>query len=159
MKREGSIRLYDWNQSIGCLLVAILSFGVALAGIFDPDFFGPSEGWKYFVVIFVGPVVGSWSLWRTVFWIDLGTMISFQRIFGRRVHHWNELTHLHLDTEVTRYALGLVKITNHYLEFTALVNETPLSHRLRVTPKSLPVVMHHILSNRPDLINKATTST
>jgi len=158
MKRERYIRLYDWNQSIGCLLVTILFFGVALAGILDPHFFGPKEDWKYFVVIFVGPVVGSWSLWRTVFWIDLGPMVSFQRIFGKRTHHWSELTHLHLDTEVTRYALGLVKITNHYLEFTASVNQKTLSHRLRVTPKSLPAVMHHILSNRPDLINNATTT-
>jgi hypothetical protein len=150
------VKLIDWNQSLGTILVAALFWTLTGYAIYDPSVFKEDDRPLFIVVIFIGPFLGAWALWRTVFWLEIGPSLCFQRIFGQRKYDWGQVRHLHLDHDTTRFLLGLIKITNRYIEFTVEENGAAKVHRFRVTKSSFPKVAGQILLYRPDLIDTAT---
>jgi hypothetical protein len=150
------VKLIDWNQSLGTILVAALFWALTGYAIYDPSVFKEDDRPFFLVVIFIGPFLGAWALWRTVFWLEIGPSLCFQRIFGQRKYDWGQVRHLHLDHDTTRFLLGLIKITNRYIEFTVEENGAAKVHRFRVTKSSFPKVAGQILLYRPDLIDTAT---
>lgn len=147
-----SVRLRDWNSSLGVLLLAICTIYFSAYAFSHPDFLaetGEDRRLLMRLLPYVGPLIALYYLYKQVWFLEIGDKISFQKSFGRKTYDWESLKGVSLC--VLRKRVLFFPVTHEYLNFTLKGGKGTEFHEYRVTKKSKEQVIGLIAQHAPSI--------